>query len=182
MILYHGSKNRDIDKFDLLFGRSDVDFGRGIYFTSNKSQAMEWSCRGPGNVYGAVYECDVDLSQFIGVEYSSEDQDLYYLLYLCRLGLEDITPDVIDGIEKFDFIQGVMLDGKVNDFNKIAEKFGEGELSLAEFIEKTELWKDKNQVCIKSERALRNVNANIRAVHFTHKIKGSVVVEAIQMK
>ena len=55
MKLYHGTKCRNITKFDFEHSRTDVDFGKGVYFTPDFKQAMEWSCKNK-TTFGAVYE------------------------------------------------------------------------------------------------------------------------------
>lgn len=176
MKLYHGTSCRDIKQFDLNKGRKNIDFGKGVYFTSSFQQALEWSCRHSSN--GAVYECELDLSAFSGLNFSAEDEDVYYYVYLCRLDLEDIVPDAIDNTEGLDYVQGVMLDGKIRGFEQIAEKFNEGDITIDEFKQAVEFWENKNQVCIKSEQAIAAVNASILKVYFTVKTPKEVEVES----
>lgn len=175
MKLYHGSSSRDIVQFDLSHGRTAVDYGKGVYFTSNFEQAKEWSCRNSSE--GAVYECDIDLSPFKGFNFGANNEDVYYYIYLCRLELEDIVPDSVDGAEDVDYVQGVMLDGKIRDFEEIAERFNEGDLSFEEFKNAISFFEEKNQTCIKSDRAISEINANITVVHFTKKYGKSVQIE-----
>ena len=60
MKVYHGSSSRSITKFDLRHSlRTNLDFGKGIYFTTNIEQAIAWSCR--NKPVGAVYECEIAL-------------------------------------------------------------------------------------------------------------------------
>jgi len=47
--LYHGTSNGEIDKFTLNQGRTDVDFGKGVYFTTKLQQAIDWSVRKKDN-------------------------------------------------------------------------------------------------------------------------------------
>ena len=58
MILYHGSDNPNIKEFTLKKSRKKIDFGVGIYLTSNKRQAEAWAKR---KKKGIVYVFDIDM-------------------------------------------------------------------------------------------------------------------------
>lgn len=178
MKLYHGSPYRNINHFDFRHNRrGDLDFGKGVYFTSNFEQAKEWSCNKKKT--GAVYECDIDLSSFKIIHYNSrENEDLLYILYLCRIGLEDIAVETINGFDKADIIAGLMLDGRTVDFRIIAEKFNEGDISFDEFSKQTKLYENVfDQFCIKTQRVLDMVNVSISNVYYTKKEQGIIEIE-----
>ena len=175
MQLFHGSSSRNILEFNFRHSRNNLDFGRGIYFTTNFEQAKDWSCKYSNE--GAVYECDVDLSQFRVLRYQAKERDLLFILYLCRIGLEEIAPDAVDDYDKADVIWGRVLDGNMKDFNALAERFNEGEVLYPEFEKQVELYENGyDQVCIKSREALERVNAAIKKVYYTRKIRGSTDV------
>lgn len=173
MILYHGSSSRGITKFSFKNCRNDCDFGKGIYFTTNFEQAKDWSCK--YSKTGAVYECEVDLSRFSVLSYWEKVEDLVYILYLCRINLEEIAPDAVDDFDKADIICGLMLDGNVPNFREFAEKFNEGDISYEEFYKQVKLYENGyNQICIKSKAALEAINASIQKVHYTQKAGRSI--------
>lgn len=174
MILYHGSSYRTITKFNFNHSRTKgLDFGKGIYFTTNFEQAKEWSCKYSNK--GAVYECELDLSKFNVLSYEDKAEDLIYVLYLCRINLEDVATDTVENFDKADIISGLMLDGNVPNFCEIAEKFNEGDISYEELYNRAKLYENVyNQICIKTEVALEAINANIRKVYYTQKTKNII--------
>lgn len=179
MRLYHGSSSRDIKQFSFKNSRKKLDFGKGVYFTSNFEQAKEWSCH--HGKQGAVYECELDLSRFKLLMFDKEEANLIYILYLCRIGLEEIVPDAVDDYNQADIIIGPLLDGSIKGFEKLAEQFNAGDLSFSNFSDQIKLFTNgKNQYCIKTINALKAVNASIQKVYFTkriHKNKIDIVEE-----
>ena len=175
MLLYHGTGNRTISTFDFEHCKKKRDFGLGVYFSSNYDQAVEWSCH--DSAEGAVYVCDLDLSSFSLLELKSQDDDLFYILYLCRIDLEEIVPDSVDNYDKADIIAGPLLDGKMTCFRNIAEQFNGGDISANRFIGivRHKLFNSTHdQYCIKTKRALDAVNASIQKVIFTERTTDGV--------
>ena len=124
MILYHGSNCSDILEFKLMNSRKNLDFGKGVYLTASKKQAEKWALKYKN---GTVYVFDVDFKDLHIVEY--KDEDLDYVLYLCRIDLEDVAKEVIDEFDKADIISGMMLDGTTKKIEKTAAKFNDGDIS-----------------------------------------------------
>lgn len=175
MKVYHGSSSRHIKKFNFRHSRKTLDYGRGIYFTTNFDQAKEWSCK--YRSVGAVYECEIELDHFKLLTLHSKKEDLIYLLYLCRIGLEDIAKESIDSFEEADIVYGLMLDGKMDEFSEFAEQFNDGSISYEEFSEKVKLFRyPYNQLCIKSKKALEQINAVIKQVYYTKKQQRKIKV------
>ncbi len=178
MKLYHGSKSRKITEFNFYHSRRTLDFGKGVYFTTNFDQAKEWSCK--HNKEGAVYECEIDFSNFNVLTFPEKSEDLIYVLYLCRIDLEEIA-DTVDGFTTADVIMGLMLDGNMRGFEELAEQFNEGDISYEFFSEQIKLYENGyDQVCIKTKAALEQVNASIEKIYYTQKNKKVVeIVEEI---
>lgn len=175
MKLYHGSSSRNITAFSFKNARAECDFGKGVYFTTNFEQAKAWACKHSST--GAVYECDIDLSGFRVLSYNKLDDDLAFVLYLCRQGLEELAADDIDEFRNADVIAGAMLDGNVPGFKEIAEKWSFNEISYSEFYDQINLYKnDYNQVCIKTKEALETINAAILKIHYIEK-SGNIIRE-----
>ena len=165
MKFYHGTDNRNIERFVMFNKSPKKDFGKGVYLTTNIEQAKEWSCK--YSVTGAVYEFDINLENLKQLDLSNVE-DLYYVIYLCRINLEDIAKETIDNFDNADIVSGFMLDGSIGDFEKIAELFNEGELSYDEFYSKINMFdKDKNQICVKTEQGLAEINAGIVKKYYT---------------
>lgn len=148
MILYHGANDPNITKFDLEHSRSNLDFGPGVYLTRNKAQAEEWA--------KTVYVFDVDTDQLSSFEY--KDEDLDYVLYLCRIGLEDVAKETIYSFEEADIIVGQMLKGNVARFRRKVEKFNSGDIQYDEFKKWVKVFDDKDQFCFKTQRAVDMLN------------------------
>lgn len=176
MEIYHGSPNRGIKEFDFSYSRPCSDYGRGVYFTTNFEQAMEWSCR--HSEEGAVYGCEIHEDDLkIMKIFTREDEDLMYILYLCRIELEEIVNDSVNGFDDCDVIWGSMLAPETEVFVENAELFNEGELSFAEFSEKVKLFDDRHdQLCIKSMYALQKINDSINKIYYTQKTNTNVEV------
>lgn len=177
MKIYHGTCNRTITEFRDVKLRNNLDYGNGVYFTSNCEQAKEWSCRYTNE--GAVYECEIDLSLLAVLNYNEEQGDLFYLLYLCRIDLEDVAKETVDGFEEADVVFGLMLDGRTRKFKKLAKRFNRGYLTFDEFYNKVVLHeKPKDQLCFKSDAAIKLVNAGLQKKYYTHKYgDGTIIIE-----
>lgn len=151
MLLYHGSKDRSITKFKIFNNRNNLDFGLGVYLTTKEWQARQWA-----SPNGAIYVFDIDISGLKCIEY--KDEDLNYVLYLCRIDLEDVARDTIDFFDDADIIMGPVLDGRTKGFEKIAEKFNEGDITYEDFEKRIELFDDKDQLCFKTQNAIDLLN------------------------
>lgn len=176
MKLFHGSSSRNITQFSFRHSRRNLDFGKGIYFTTNFEQAKMWSCK--YSKEGAIYECEVDLSNFNILSLYEKTEDLIYVLYLCRIDLEEIA-DVVGGFATADVIMGLMLDGNIKGFEELAEQFNEGNISNDAFAEQIKLYENGyDQVCIKTPAALKQVNASIEKIYYTQRHES--VVETVE--
>ncbi len=174
MIFYHGSKHKNIHEFKIIArDKKDwaPDFGTGLYLTTCFDQAKEWSVRDSDS--GAVYEFDLDLRKYKQIEYTSSD--LQYVLYLCRIGLEDVAKEEIDGFSEADIISGKVLGVSAESFHDKAELFNSGNCSYLDLKSKTNLF--GNQWCIKKEMVLDDLNGSLRAIYFTKKAGRSIMVK-----
>lgn len=155
MILYHGSKTRGIRKFELRNNRKKLDFGVGVYLTTKYEQAKEWAGSG-----GSVYKFDVDPNFLNWIEY--KDEDLNYVLYLCRINLEEIAKEAVDCFDIADVIAGKMLGGKIWRFEQKAKIFNKGDIEYDQFAQGVKLFDDdKDQVCFKTQRAIDLLNKSL---------------------
>ena len=150
MILYHGSKDTSIEVFDLEHSRDSLDFGSGVYLTTILKQAKQRAGKG-----GAVYKFDVDFSDLNVVEY--KDEDLNYVLYLCRIELEDVARETIDDFDDADIVMGQVL-GRVKRFKRRSERFNCGDIQYDEFSKRIKLFDDKDQICFKTQKAVDLLN------------------------
>lgn len=175
--MYHGTKCADIEAFKVIDREgSPPDFGRGVYFTSNLLQAEKWACKnGTG---GIVYECTLDCESFSMLSINnSEDDDLYYTLYLCRLGLEDIVPDAVGGFSEADVVFGCMLRNP-KSFCKKAALFNDGDMTFEEFKKHTQLFQgNMNQYCMKTDSVLKLINNTAWKFHIVDVVNGKYVIK-----
>lgn len=179
MKIFHGTDNRGITCFRDLRQRKNLDFGDGVYFTSNFEQALRWSCRKEN--CGAVYECEVSFSSLNILSYDTKSEELNYLFYLCRIGLQNVACDTIERFDEADVVSGLMLDGKVASFEVIAEQFNSGETSYEELCNTIKTFKKPNdQLCFKTAKALLEVNDGLQKVYFTRKEGKQIYIEAEQ--
>lgn len=161
MKIYHGTQHQNIKGFDFDHIRTQryLDFGSGVYFTTNFQQAIDWSCKPTGE--GAVYECEIDPKQ-VGLnilEYKENDAESY---------------------DDADVIYGLMLDGTIADFRQLAEKFIEGDVTIPEVIAQTKLYEcGRDQICVKTETALEVINSGLCKCYLTKEKK---VVDCIELK
>lgn len=158
MTLYHGSYVA-VDKPDVLVGRRCLDFGRGFYLTSIRSQAEQWaivtaqrkSRHGVGRLN--VYEFDDTLAREMGGKWKSfEAYNLEWLDFVvsCREG-EDLWQD-------YDIIEGGIANDNVID---TVEDYSMGVITAEQALGLLIHKKLNHQLCITrqavADRCLRYV-------------------------
>lgn len=174
MKIYHGTNERNLPFLDDIKKRFDLDFGNGIYLTSNIDQAIEWSCRHQNE--GAVYEYEIDLSALKELKLSIAEDDYYYLCYLCKINLEFIAKETIDNFEDADVVYGCMIKN-VKKFKDKAEEFNEGNINLEEFKNITKIHNAKDQFCFKKEKAINLVNEGIQKIYYTERKNTEIIIK-----
>lgn len=175
MKLYHGSPDRNIEKFKILFRKNNTpEFGDGVYFTSNKNQAKEWSCFKSKN--GAIYEIDIDIDKLKGKNLENDDL-FYYLSYLNRIDLKELIDECLDDLNGLDYVFGKMLKN-IDEFKINAEKFNNGDIELEEFKKLTKWFgKGYNQYCFKTNEAIDLVNNSITKIHYTSRVENNTIIQ-----
>ena len=108
---------------------------------------------------GIVYVFDIDMKDVSITDYKCEDLD--YILYLCRIKLEDVAKDTIDGFEEADIVCGKVLRGDCNKFCKIAEQFNMGEIPNTRYKKNVKLFETMDQYCFKSQKAIDLLNRSL---------------------
>jgi len=103
--LYHGS-TLSIEHPLAKVGRADLDFGRGFYLTSLRSQAERWATRvqllrASTTAWINVYEFDMDAAIKAGfklLRFDAYDQDWLNFIVASRNGKQPWTGyDIIEG-------------------------------------------------------------------------------------
>lgn len=163
--LYHGTPVDNIEKFDISASRkSFLDFGVGIYFTTNEDQAMLWSIKHSDN--GVVYEVEIDASKLNILQYLTYSNDFIHTFCFCRAGFEDILTE----LGKCDAVYGYVID---NDKEAITTKTNDYVLGLAtpaSVRNSIKVYDDKDQLCIKSQEVLDGIK--IKRKRYTKYIQG----------
>lgn len=145
MILYHGSF-LEIAKPDLVYSRSNVDFGRGFYVTPLREQAVKWcgkfKRRGKDGVVSRyVYdECRENELKILKFDSYSEE----WLDFILNCRRDNDTTD-------YDLIVGGVANDKV--FNTV-ELFFDGLIDKTEAIDRLRYEKPNLQICFRTEKAL----------------------------
>lgn len=177
MNLYHGTSYRDIKKFKIIDRKQHYpDFGTGLYFTSNFEQAKQWSCS--KSAKGAIYEIDIDLEELVGKNLNN-DELFYYLVYLCRIDLQNLVEECLDELDNVDYVYGKMIK-KVNHFKLNAEKFNSGDIDMTKLKKYTNFHNDDmNQYVFRTNKSVELINKSIIKKYYTKKIGNNIIVEII---
>jgi len=192
--LYHGTNCRNIKQFKIIKRnlrdetRGAPDLGPGVYFTTSKAQAKEFSCR--HSKYGAVYEVDIDLDLLNGIVKREPDEDYYILCYLSRINLSDVANETVDNYEECDYIFGKVIKN-TKKFDDIANKFNDQDdenffkennwnIIFEEFKKYVEFHENMNQYCFK-EKALEMINKRLQKVYYTKKDEQKIEIVEEQL-
>ena len=145
MILYHGSYV-EVVKPDLVYSRSNVDFGCGFYVTPLREQAVKWcgkfNRRGRERIISSyVYDvCRENELKILKFDSYSEE----WLDFILNCRREKDTTD-------YDLIVGGVANDRV--FNTV-ELFFDGLIDKTEAINRLRYEKPNLQICFRTEKAL----------------------------
>lgn len=154
--LYHGSTAR-VEKPNVKFGRSTLDFGQGFYTTTSKEQAVRWArskMKREGVKRGVISSYSYTHNDFNSC-FRFSAADLEWLDYIlgCRKYLTVSTMKY----SIFDILVGPVADDDVNTSITLfmAEAYGDPSTRVAKetllrFLEVKNL---HNQVCFRSQMA-----------------------------
>jgi hypothetical protein len=143
MILYHGSY-LVVEKPDLFFSRSTLDFGKGFYLTPIKEQAKKWSLRfintkGLGVV--SAFEFDKNaLSSLNNLVFESYSEEWLEFIVSCRTG-NDVGA-------KYQIIIGGIANDNVFD---TIEEYLQGYRTKEQAINRLRFEKPNIQYCFKEQ-------------------------------
>ncbi len=164
VVLYHGSSCMDIEKFDIQYSRDYLDFGVGMYFTTNREQAMLWSIT--KSRFGAVYEVEIDLDQVDLKQFLRYDNEFINTFCLCRAGFE---PDA-NAIKGYNAIYGYMIDNDRAAIVKSTNDYVIGKATEAEVRNSIRVFESKDQLCIKEQWILDQMQIKWKGI--TEKVDG----------
>ena len=166
--LYHGSSDTDIEKFDLNKSRkSFLDFGIGIYFTTNPEQAKLWSIK-KGNS-GAVYQVEIDTAFLDDKQYLTYSDEFIDTFCKCRAGMESEAYDIKSCKSVYGYVvdnDGPGIVKATNDYiTKKANTPEEKRARAAAVRNSIRVFDNKDQICIKTQELLDKLK--ITAIAYT---------------
>lgn len=152
MILYHGSTVA-IRKPSLMPGRSNADFGKGFYTTSNQEQAVRWANikkerEGSKRAMVSVYEFDENLlnnTDWNIRHFTGADEAWLYFVSDCRKSRQ----------HNYDLVLGPVANDKV--FTTV-NLFESGVLDAPAAILQLRAYKTYDQVSFHTEKTIKELH------------------------
>ncbi len=148
MILYHGSDKRLV-KPEIVYARDNLDFGKGIYFTSYKKQAEKWAVRkkirNNSNAYINIYKLNASDKEYNIKLYENETALWLDFVLACR--------NNSDIYKKYDIVIGPVAD---DDVFKVIDFYSKGIWTKERAIEKIKFFRQNNQICILKQEIIDN--------------------------
>lgn len=147
MIVYHGSYCV-VKMPNITFSRDSLDFGKGFYVTSIKTQAINWTERFKKRgkkAYLNSYSLDIDkLKENCKVKiFNSYNLEWLDLIIECR--------NMSDIYMKYDIIIGGIADDKI--YNTI-ELYQDNLIEKDEALKRLKYYKPNEQICITNQNVI----------------------------
>ncbi|AXU51382.1 DUF3990 domain-containing protein [Clostridioides difficile] len=147
MIVYHGSYCV-VKKPNITFSRDSLDFGKGFYVTSIKTQAINWTERFKKRgkkAYLNSYSLDIDkLKENCKVKiFNSYNLEWLDFIIECR--------NMSDIYMKYDIIIGGIADDKI--YNTI-ELYQDNLIEKDEALKRLKYYKPNEQICITNQNVI----------------------------
>ena len=146
MILFHGT-TEIIEKPDVSFSKSYLDFGKGFYLTTYQKQAEKWALRKALRKQKSatvnVYELSDDLKKYNVLQFGQENEKWLDFVCACRKG---------DSIYKnYDIIIGAVAN---DDVFKTVDMYFRGIWSKKKALDELRYYKMNDQICIINQDVL----------------------------
>ncbi|HBE9319166.1 TPA: DUF3990 domain-containing protein [Clostridioides difficile] len=147
MIVYHGSYCV-VKTPNIIFSRDSLDFGKGFYLTSIKTQALNWTERFKKRgkkAYLNSYSLDIDeLKKSCNVKiFDSYNLEWLDFILECR--------NMSDVYMKYDVIIGGIADDKI--YNTI-ELYQDNLIEKDEALKRLKYYKPNEQICITNQNVI----------------------------
>ena len=145
MIVYHGS-TKEIVAPDVSYSKDNLDFGKGFYVTTIKSQAERWAARKAMRFGGEPIVNIYELDELDGYKVKNfDDSDAEWLKFVvgCRNGGREY--------EQYDVIIGKVAD---DDVFKCVNMFMDGYWDEDRTLEEIKYCKDNNQIVLVSKEII----------------------------
>lgn len=159
MKLYHGS-TLCIEHPDVRFSRSHLDFGKGFYCTSLRSQAENWALRKALRAGAApivtVYEMDKPIDE-LNILRFSDDRAWLDFVCSCRKGGSEY--------QSFDIVVGPVADDRVYD---AVDLYYRGIWDASTTLEAIRFYQRSDQYCFVTQRAIDSLLAFSESYEVKH--------------
>ncbi len=148
MILYHGS-DKKIIKPNIKYARDNLDFGKGIYFTTYKKQAINWALRKKmrynKSAFLNIYKLSLSFDKYRVKDFQNQISDWLDFVLECRNN-SDVYKD-------YDVVIGPVADDNVF---KIIDFYNRGIWSKDKVLKEITYFEKNDQVCILNQEILDN--------------------------
>jgi len=148
MIVYHGSY-LIVDKPDIGYSKSNLDFGAGFYVTEDKTQAELWAkrkaIRQKSKPIVNTYNLTDDLSLYKGLVFADEDVAWLDFVAKCRKGS--------DLYKKYDYVSGSVAN---DDVFLTVDMYLRGIWDSQRALSEIQYYKTSHQICLITQHLIDN--------------------------
>ncbi len=148
MILYHGSDKKIVNP-SVKYARDNLDFGKGIYFTTYKKQAINWAMRKKIRykklAFLNTYELLLSFDEYRVKDFKNDTSEWLDYVLACRSNS--------DIYKNYDVVIGAVADDNVF---KIIDFYSKGIWTRDKVIEEITYFEKNDQVCILNQEILDN--------------------------
>jgi hypothetical protein len=149
MIVYHGS-SLEIMKPEISYSKAYLDFGKGFYVTTFRSQAEKWalrkSIRQEKEAIVNIYDLQDNFGEHKVLSFESENEKWLDFVCDCRKGMELN--------QEYDIIIGSVAD---DDVFKTVDMYFRGLWSKKKALEELRYYKMNDQICFANQKVLDNL-------------------------
>lgn len=149
MIVYHGS-TLEIMKPESSYSKAYLDFGRGFYVTTFRSQAEKWalrkSVRQKNEAIVNIYDLQDNFGEFKVLSFESENEKWLDFVCDCRKGIELN--------QEYDIVIGNVAD---DDVFKTVDMYFRGLWSKQKALDELRYYKMNDQICFVNQKVLDNL-------------------------
>ena len=176
MIVFHGSYMA-VNEIDLTKGRSNLDFGKGFYVTSIRSQAEYWAER-----TGKFHKTNGIVSEFEFYENAFKHFELKVLRFSDYseqwLDFVVLNRDPLSPIpaHDYDIVEGPVANDDVNDR---IDDYLAGLVPKAEFLNELAHHRPTHQICFCTARSLQMIRAIDKKYYINVKHISRPIIEKL---
>jgi hypothetical protein len=148
MKLYHGS-SVIIEKPDVLHTRGNLDFGKGFYLTTYRTQADRWAqrkaLRAESKAVVNVYDFSEDYTGYNVLQFNNENEDWIKFVCACRRGS--------NAYSDYDLIIGGVANDKVY---AAVDMYFKGIWDIERTLSELKFYKINDQLCIINQQLIND--------------------------